>query len=153
MNVILLQKIHKLGELGETVRVKAGFGRNYLFPTGKAVPATPENLEKFEQRRADLESQQAKAEADARNRAVAIEGTILVIVAKAGPEGKLYGSVGPADIADVLTAMGKPVEKREVRLPTGPLRMIGEHKAAVHMYADVAVEITVQVKAEDAAAG
>lgn len=151
MNVILLQKIHKLGELGETVSVKPGFGRNYLFPKGKAVPATPDNLARFEQQRADLERQQLDAEGAARARADSLQGTVVTIIAKAGPEGKLYGSVGPSDIAEALTRAGTPIERREVRLADGPLRMLGDHAATLQLYAEVAINITVQIKPEVAA--
>ena len=149
MEVILLEKIHNLGELGDKVRVKAGYGRNYLIPQHKAVPATQENVEKFEAERAELEKAQADALAAAESRATGFEEFEVTIAAKAGAEGKLFGSIGTNDIADGIAATGLVIEKREIRLPTGPLREIGEYEVDLHLHADVDCSIKVIVVAED----
>ena len=151
MQVILLEKIRNLGELGDQVKVKPGFGRNYLIPNRKAVPATAENIAKFEQQRAELEHAQAGNFTAAEARAAGLKDLSVRIAAKAGTEGKLYGSVGPAEIADAVSLLGQPVQKREVRLPGGPLRTIGEHTVVVQLHADVAVDVKVVVIAEEAA--
>ena len=131
MNVILLERIANLGSLGDTVKVKAGYGRNFLIPQGKAVPATSDNVEKFEARRAELEKVAAEKLGTAEARKDAIANLTITITQKAGEEGKLFGSVGPHDIADAITAAGVAVEKREIRLPEGPIRQIGEHRIEV----------------------
>jgi len=138
MEVILLEKIGKLGSLGDQVSVKAGFGRNYLIPTGKAVPATADNVTKFEARRAELE----KAAAEALN------GFNVTIASKAGDEGKLFGSIGTRDIADAIVAAGQDVAKSEVRLPEGALRHTGEFEVALQLHAEVTTTITVTVVSE-----
>ena len=149
MEVILLERIHKLGELGQQVKVKSGYGRNYLVPQGKAIAATPDNIAKFEERRAELEKVQNNALASATARAKAFEEFSITIARKAGEEGKLYGSVGTVDIAEAATAAGEALEKQEVRLPDGPLRNIGEHTVAVHLHADINASIVVNVVAEE----
>jgi large subunit ribosomal protein L9 len=148
MEVILLEKVQNLGSLGEKVRVKPGYARNYLIPKGKAAQATPANLEAFERRRAELEKTQADALAAARARAEALEGLRLRIARKAGDEGRLFGSVGTGDIAEAAQAAGHAVEKHEVRLAEGPLRQLGEYPVTVHLHADVDATITVEVAAE-----
>ncbi len=148
MNVILLERIANLGKLGETVKVKAGFGRNYLIPQGKAVPATAENVKKFEARRAELEKAAAEKLDTAQARKDAIGNLSITIVQKAGDEGKLFGSVGTSDIAHAITDAGVPVEKREIRLPMGPLRQIGEHKVEVELHSDVIAEVTINIVPE-----
>lgn len=145
MEVILLEKIQKLGELGDKVTVRPGYGRNFLIPKHKAVPATAENLARFEEQRADLESVQADAYARADARAEKLRDMEITIMANAGSEGKLFGSVGAADIADAANASGAEVEKREIRLPEGPLREIGDYDIEVHLNADVTVTIKVKV--------
>lgn len=145
MEVILLEKVHNLGELGDKVRVRPGYGRNYLVPQGKAVPATEENLAAFEQRRAELERAYAEALAAAQARAAAFEDYRVTVPAKAGAEGRLFGSVGPGDIAAAATAAGQPLERSEVRLGEGPLRTTGEHTVQLHLHTDVDAEITVEV--------
>lgn len=142
MEIILLENIENLGALGDKVNVKAGFARNYLLPKGKGKPATAANLEAFEKQRAELEKIAAAALAAAEARKAAIEalGTVQ-ITAKIGSEGKLFGSIGTADIADALEVMGGAVEKREIRLPEGSLRMTGEHEVDIHLYTDVDVTI------------
>jgi large subunit ribosomal protein L9 len=149
MEVILLEKIHKLGDLGQQVRVKPGFGRNYLIPKGKAIPATAANIAKFEARRAELEQAQQDAQARATARAAALANLNVTIARRAGSEGKLYGSVGTVDIAEAVTATGNELLKQEVRLPEGPFRMIGEHKVDLQLHADVVVTITVTIVPEE----
>ncbi len=148
MNVILLEKINKLGELGDQVSVKAGFGRNYLLPQGKALPATAANIKMFEERRAELEAAAAKASGAANTRAEALEGKEVVIVRKAGDEGRMFGSVTNSDVAEALTAAGTDVEKREVRMPEGAIRELGEYDIEIHLHTDVNTTVKVIVEAE-----
>lgn len=149
MEVILLDKVDNLGNLGDKVSVKAGFGRNYLIPTGRAVPATADNLKVFEERRAELEKQVAEKLAAAETRKAQIEALGKVSIShKAGDEGKLFGSVGTSDIADACTAAGAEVAKAEVRLPEGPFRVAGEYEVELHLHADVNATITVEIIAE-----
>lgn len=148
MNVILLEKIANLGDLGDSVKVKAGYGRNFLIPQGKAVPATTDNVEKFEARRAELEKAAAEKLSTAEARKDAISNLAITIAQKAGDEGKLFGSVGTSDIAHAITEAGVPVEKREIRLPTGPIRQIGDYTIEVELHSDVIAEISVNVIAE-----
>ncbi|TDJ20832.1 MAG: 50S ribosomal protein L9 [Gammaproteobacteria bacterium] len=149
MEVILLEKINKLGDLGDQVRVKAGYGRNYLIPIGKAVTATPENVEKFELRRAELEKAQADALGTATARAEKMNVVEVTLARKAGEEGKLFGSVSAADIAEAVVAAGVELTKNEVRLPEGPLRALGEFEVVTHLHADVGARIKVTVVAEE----
>lgn len=151
MEVILLEKIHRLGDLGAKVTVKPGFGRNYLVPQHMAVPATPENLARFEEQRAELERAQADALGSATARAEQLAGMTVNIGAKAGAEGKLFGSIGTVDIAAALVAAGVTIEKKEIRLPEGALRELGEHTVVVHLHADVDEQITVNIVSEDGA--
>jgi large subunit ribosomal protein L9 len=148
MEVILLEKIGKLGALGDKVNVKAGFGRNYLIPQGKAVSATAANIARFEERRAELEAAAAEALATANARAEALEGKEVTITATAGDEGKLFGSIGARDIAEAITATGAEVEKSEVRLPNGVLRNIGEYEIAVQLHAEVSATVNLKIAAE-----
>ena len=143
MEVILLEKIDNLGGIGDRVKVKSGFGRNFLIPQGKATMATAQNIEKFEKIRADLEAKAATEVAAARERAARIEGKKLTISVLAGSEGRLFGSVGTLDIADAFKTLGIEVERSEVRLPDGPLRVVGEHEIEVHLHADVNVPVTI----------
>jgi len=143
MEVILLEKIDNLGGIGDRVKVKSGFARNFLIPKGKATMATAVNIEKFEKIRADLEAKAAAEITAAKKRAESIEGQRLVIAVQAGSEGRLFGSVGTMDIADAFAAIGVEVERSEIRLPEGPLRVVGEHQIEVHLHADVNVEATV----------
>lgn len=146
MEVILLENIENLGRLGDKVTVKAGFARNFLLPGGKAKSATAANLEAFEKQRAELEkvAAEAHAAAQARKDAIVALGDIN-LTAKVGSEGKLFGSIGTADIADAITAAGAAIEKREVRLPEGALRNTGEHAIDIHLYTDVDVTVTVNI--------
>ncbi len=149
MEVILLEKIHKLGDLGEQVKVKSGFGRNYLIPTGKAISATAENVEKFEAQRAELEKAQAEALAAATARVEKLQDVVVTITRKAGAEGKLFGSVGTADISEAVKATGVELAKKEIRLPEGSLRIMGEFEIGIHLEADVETKIKVNVVAEE----
>ncbi len=148
MEIILLEKIHNLGALGERVRVKAGYGRNFLIPGKKAVPATPANIAKFEAQREELEKQHQAALSIAHIRAAAFAGLELVIVAKAGAEGRLYGSVGVNEIGEALAGLGHSIEKREIRLAEGPLRSVGRHVVALSLHSDIDTTIVVVVAAE-----
>jgi large subunit ribosomal protein L9 len=152
MEVILLQKIANLGNIGDRVKVKPGFGRNYLLPGGKATLATPENVAKFESRRAELEAKAASELASASARAASLEGFKLSITAKAGSEGKLFGSIGTTDIAEACQKAGHAVERAEVRLPGGPIRAVGDYMITVHLHSDVDVQLPLTVVAEEAAA-
>ncbi len=145
MEVILLEKVYKLGELGEQVKVKPGFGRNYLIPSGKAVSATTENIAKFDARRAELEKRQQEASTIAIARAEKLNAVSISIARKAGAEGKLFGSVGTIDIAETVTGTGVELAKHEIRLPQGPIRSIGEYELTVQLHADVSATIMVSV--------
>ena len=149
MQVILLEKIRKLGNLGDTVKVRAGYGRNYLIPGGKAVPATADNVAKFEARRAELEKAQANAYELATARAEKLKEVAVTIRRKVGSEGKLYGSVGTMDIAQAVTDTGIELEKHEVKLPDGPLRQTGEYELDLNLHADVDARIRVVVAPEE----
>lgn len=152
MEVILLEKIENVGGIGDQVKVKPGFARNYLLPQGKATLATPENVAKFEARRAELEAK-AQAELDeAQSRAAKLEGQSLKLTATAGPEGKLFGSIGPIDIAAACESLGIEIERSEVRLPDGPLRVVGEHAVELHLHTDVNVALTVVIEADETTA-
>lgn len=143
MEVILLEKIANLGNLGDKVNVKGGYARNFLLPQGKATMATAENVAAFEARRAELEKAAADKRASAESRAAQLAELEVTITASAGDEGKLFGSIGTADIADALTASGVEVAKSEVRLPNGTIRQVGEYDVAVHLHTDV--EATVKL--------
>ena len=146
MEVILLEKVENLGSLGDTVKVRPGFGRNYLVPQGKAKRATPENIKYFEERRAELEKAAAEALAAAQARRDQVADVTLNITAKSGDEGKLFGSVGPADVADAAQAAGIELAKHEVRMPEGPIRATGEYDIHVHLYTDVDTTVRVVVE-------
>ncbi len=149
MQVILLDKIENLGDLGDVVNVKPGYARNYLIPQGKAKYATPENIQALEARRAELERAAAQAKAEAEARREKVEGQEITIPAKAGTEGRLFGSVGPADIARAVTeATGVEVAKRQVRMPEGPIHEVGETEVTLHLHTDVNAKIKVIVIAE-----
>lgn len=150
MKLILLEKVYNLGDLGDTVNVRPGYGRNFLLPRGKAVPATPENLQKFEERREELQRQadEKKAAAQARADAITQIGRIEFVVA-VSPEGRLYGSINPHEVAERLTSLGVPVEKAEVDMPEGPVREPGQFEANLILHADVQTTITLVVIDED----
>jgi large subunit ribosomal protein L9 len=148
MEVILLEKLSNLGGLGDVVKVKSGFARNYLIPQGKARRATPENLAEFETRRGELEKLQSEALGQAQERAAKLEGLLLQITRKAGVDGKLFGSVTNADIAEALEAAGHEVPKATIRMPQGPLKQIGEHDITLALHADVNAQIKVSVLGE-----
>jgi large subunit ribosomal protein L9 len=149
MDVILLKKVEGLGNLGDRVKVRSGYGRNFLLPSGRAKLATPENIKLFEERRAELEREAAESLAAAEARRAAIEALeSITIKAKAGDEGKLFGSIGPADIAEAAAAAGVAIERREVRMPEGPIRAAGEYELDVHLHTDVNATVKVVIEAE-----
>jgi large subunit ribosomal protein L9 len=150
MQVILLEKVANLGQLGDVVKVKDGFARNFLIPHGKAKRATATNLAEFEKRRADLEKAQADALAAAQERAAKLDGMTVQVAQKAGVDGKLFGSVTNIDIAEALKKQGFDVPRAAVRMPQGPLKVIGDHPLKVALHTDVVVTITVSVLAEQA---
>jgi large subunit ribosomal protein L9 len=152
MEIILLQKVDNVGGIGDRVRVKSGYARNYLIPQGKATLATPENIAKFETRRAELEAKAAAELSAAQARAKKLEGLVLKIEMQTGAEGKLFGSVGTVDIAEAIGKRGVEVERSEVRLPDGPLRLVGEHDVELHLHTDVNVPIKVVIESAEAAA-
>jgi large subunit ribosomal protein L9 len=149
MDIILLQKVANLGNIGDRVKVKSGFGRNFLLPQGKATIATPDNIARFEARRAELERAAHEHLTSAEERAAAIKDFKLVIPAKAGTEGKLFGSIGTSDIAEAATRGGFNVQRSEVRLPNGSLRTVGEHIVNLHLHADIDVPLAVTIVAEE----
>jgi large subunit ribosomal protein L9 len=148
MEVILLESIGKLGQLGDKVSVKGGFGRNFLIPQGKAVPATEGNVARFEERRAELEKAEAEKLSAAQARADQFNDLELSVVAKAGDEGKLFGSIGTRDIADAISEAGIAVEKSEVRLPAGVIRTVGEFDVALQLHPEVTANMKLTVVAE-----
>ena len=148
MEVILLEKVENLGNLGDRVNVKPGYGRNFLIPSGKATPATEEHIKAFEERRAELEKAAADSLASAEARRDQLADMTVTITAKAGDEGKLFGSGGTSDIAEAVVAAGVNIERHEVRLPEGAFRQIGEYKVDIHLHTDVNAEITLVVEAE-----
>jgi large subunit ribosomal protein L9 len=148
MNVILLEKVGKLGNVGDQVAVKAGFGRNFLFPQGKAIPATTANVADFEARRAELEAAAADKKSAAEARAAQLAELEITIEANAGDEGKLFGSIGTRDIADVITAAGVEVAKAEVKLPEGALRDLGEYEIDIQLHSEVIQAVKLIIAAE-----
>ena len=150
MELILLQKVTNLGGLGDKVSVKPGYGRNFLVPQGKAVPATAASLAEFESRRAEYEAKAQSQLSDAEQRKAKLEDARVTVYANASTEGKLYGSVGPREIAEALTKLGTPVEKSEVVMGEGAIRHIGESEVVVHLHADVEVAVKVVVEPEAA---
>jgi large subunit ribosomal protein L9 len=149
MEIILLQKVANLGQIGDRVKVKSGYGRNFLIPTGRATMATAKNIEKFEAQRHELEAK-ANAELEAAQaRAAKLSDFKLEIKAKAGSEGKLFGSIGTTDIAEAATKAGQAISRSEVRMPTGPIRTTGEHQVQLHLHTDVDVALTVTITADE----
>ncbi len=149
MEVILLSKVENLGALGDKVSVRSGYARNYLIPQGKAKFATAENLAEFEARRAELEAEAASALAAAEERKSKLDGLTVTIPAKEAGEGKLFGSVGNVDVLEALTALGHQVEKREIRMPDGAFRQVGEHNIELHLHSDVNATVTISIVAEE----
>jgi large subunit ribosomal protein L9 len=148
MQVILLEKIVNLGGLGDIVKVKDGFARNYLIPHGKAKRATPGNVAEFEQRRTELERAQADALAKAQEKAAKLDGLMLRITQKAGADGKLFGSVTNVDVSEALKVQGFDIPKAAIRMPQGPLKTVGDHPLKIALHADVVVTVTVSVLGE-----
>lgn len=151
MQIILLEKVANLGQLGEVVKVKDGFARNYLIPHGKAKRATQANLAEFEKRRVELEKAQSATLAEAQERAAKLDGLMVQITQKAGVDGKLFGSVTNVDIAEALKAQGFEVPKAAIRMPQGPLKQIGDQPLKVALHTDIVVTITVSVLGEPTA--
>jgi len=149
MEVILLEKVDNLGALGDKVSVKSGYGRNFLIPTKKAVAATKSNVAEFETRRAELEKAAAEVLAAAEARKTKLEELVVTVSRKAGDEGRLFGSVGTADIAGAATAAGVELAKKEIRLPDGPFHHTGEYDVALHLHTDVDAVLKLTVVAED----
>ena len=149
MQVILLERIDNLGSIGDQVKVKAGYGRNYLLPQGKATLATPANVAKFEAMRADLEAKAAAEVAAAQARGEKVKEVVLTITSNAGAEGKLFGSIGTFDIVEAYEQAGCPVERSEVRLPDGPLRAVGEHDIEIRLHTDVIIPVKLNIVADE----
>ena len=145
MEVILLEKVENLGDIGDRVKVRSGYGRNFLLPKGKATLATAENIAVIEERRAELERKQANELAAAQARGAELQALNLKLQAKAGTEGKLFGSIGTIDIVEACLAAGVPVERSEVRLPDGPIRALGEFEIEMHLHTDVNVAVRIEV--------
>ena len=151
MEVILLEKIENLGDLGTLASVKAGYARNFLFPKGKAKAATPDNLKEFEARRAELEAAAAKVQAEAEARRDQLQDMVITIAANAGQEGKLFGSVSNVEVAEAISATGVVVERSEIRMPDGAIRMVGEYEIGVHLHTGVDAVVKVIVEGDDKA--
>jgi large subunit ribosomal protein L9 len=145
MEIILLQKVANLGQIGDRVKVKSGYARNFLVPTGRATLATAANIAKFEAQRHELEAKAGRELAAAQARALKFEN----LKAKAGAEGKLFGSIGTADIAEAAVKAGQPISRSEVRMPTGPIRVAGDHQVQLHLHTDVNVTLAVTIVAEE----
>lgn len=148
MQIILMEKVANLGNLGDVVKVRDGFARNYLIPQGKAKRATPDNLKAFEARRAELEKAQAESLAKAQERAAKLEGLMVQITQKAGVDGRLFGSVGNYDIVEALEKQGIEIERAQVRMPQGPLKQVGDYPIQIALHSDVVATITVSVLGE-----
>lgn len=151
MEVILLEKVKNLGDLGDTVKVKPGYGRNFLLPQGKALPATPDNLKVFEARKAELIKKATDSLGAAKMRAGQLAGKTLTVKALTAEEGKLYGSVGPSDIVRAAEAAGLELKRSEIEMPSGPIRQIGSYPITVRLHTEVDCELTVVVEEEKAA--
>ncbi len=149
MNVILLDNVENLGNIGDLVTVKPGYGRNYLLPTGKAALATKVNIGEIEARRAELEKHAAEELAAATARAELVSGMELVIPANVGAEGKLFGSVGPIDIAEAFEKVGVEVARSEIRMPDGPIHEVGDFSVGLHLHVEINVDVTVKVVPEE----
>lgn len=151
MQIILLEKVVNLGGLGDVVKVKEGYARNFLIPQGKAKRATPANLAEFEKTRATLEKAQSEALAAAQEKGAKLDGLVVQVTQKAGVDGRLFGSVTSYDIVESLKGQGFEIERSMIRLPQGPLKQVGEHPLAIALHSDVVVHITVSVLGEQAA--
>lgn len=150
MEVILMESVENLGAVGDKVSVKSGFARNYLVPQGKAKLATAANLAEFEARRAELEKLEAEALQAAEQRKQQIEALVVIdVTARVGSEGKLFGSIGVADVVDAIATQGVTVEKSEIRMPEGALRVVGEHQVDIHLHTDVDTQVTINIIGEE----
>jgi large subunit ribosomal protein L9 len=152
VEVILLEKVDNLGNIGDRVKVRSGYGRNFLLPQGKATLASEKNIALFEARRAELERKQTDILTAAQARATAAQSLVLRVAAKAGPEGRLFGSLGTVDIADACTKAGVKIERSEVRLPAGPIKTVGQHQVDLHLHPDVTVAVRIEIIAEESGA-
>jgi large subunit ribosomal protein L9 len=148
MQIILLEKVANVGNLGDVVKVREGYARNYLIPQGKAKRATPENIKLLEEKRSDLEKAAAERLANAQELAAKIEGTALAVTQRAGVDGRLFGSVTNVDVVEALKAQGVQVEKSAIRMPSGPLKQVGEHPITIQLHTDVLAHVTVNVVGE-----
>ncbi|MCW8926370.1 MAG: 50S ribosomal protein L9 [Xanthomonadales bacterium] len=148
MDLILLQKVQNLGDLGDLVKVKSGYGRNYLVPQGKAVPATKENLAAFEARREEFEAAAQDRLSKAQARATGLTDVVVEITANASEEGNLYGSIGPREIANAVTELGHEINKSEVIMGEGPIKTVGEFEVVIHLHADVETQVKIIVNEE-----
>lgn len=149
MEIILMETIENLGSLGDKVNVRSGYARNYLIPGHKAKYATPANIEEFEKVRAELEAAEAEAVASATTRFEQINSLRVTIAANAGPEGKLFGSIGTVEISEAMSDVGIEIEKKEVRLPEGPMRAVGEYEISIHLHTDLDAKIWIVVVPEE----
>jgi len=149
MNVVLLDNVENLGDIGDLVKVKSGYGRNFLIPQGKAALATDANMKAIEARRAELEKAAAEESSKAKARAKAFEGLEVVVNANAGPEGKLFGSVGPVDIVEALSAVQVEVERAEIRMPDGPIQELGDFTIGIHLHSEVNADVLLHVVGEE----
>ncbi len=149
MNIILLKRVDNLGNLGDKVNVKAGYGRNFLIPTGRAVPATDSNMKAFEERRATLEKEAADLLSTANARKAKLDDLTITVACKTGDEGRLFGSIGTADIAAAATEAGVELSKKEIRLPEGPFRIAGEYEVALHLLAEVDATLKLNIVPEE----
>ncbi len=149
MQIVLLEKVENLGDIGEQVNVRPGYARNFLIPQRKALPLTPANVRKIEERRAELEAEATRQLEDAKARHEKLNGQVLVIQAKAGPEGRLFGSIGPQDVVEQIQAvLGIQLERRHVRMPNGPVRELGDEQLTIHLHTDVEATLTLRVESE-----
>lgn len=148
MEVILLERVGRLGTVGDRVKVRSGYGRNYLLPQGKAITATASNIAEFEARRAELEASAGERKMNAESRAAKLAEMVVTIAANAGDEGKLFGSIGARDIADAITAAGVNVAKSEVKLPSGTLREVGQYEVDLQLHVDVIQKVKVVIEAQ-----
>ncbi len=149
MDIILLKRVDNLGNLGDKVNVKAGYGRNFLIPTGRAVPATDSNMKAFEERRATLEKEAAELLSTANARKAKLDDLTITVTCKTGDEGRLFGSIGTADIAAAVTEAGVELSKKEIRLPEGPFRIAGEYEVALHLLAEVDAVLKLSIVPEE----
>ncbi len=149
MQIVLLEKVENLGDIGEQVNVRPGYARNFLIPQRKALPLTPENIRKIEERRAELEAEAHRLLEEAKTSLEKLQGQVLVIRVKAGPEGRLFGSIGPQDVVEqIREILGIQLERRHVRMPNGPVRELGDEELTIHLHTDVEANLILRVESE-----